>query len=45
MHNRFGKGEILDLDGPVDGKMATIRFEAHGEKRLLLKFAKLEILG
>lgn len=43
-HARFGTGEILEIDGPSDGKIATIRFAQHGDKRLLLKFAKLRIL-
>ena len=43
-HNRFGKGQIIDLEGKGSNKKALIRFENGGEKRLLLKFAKLKNL-
>jgi DNA helicase II / ATP-dependent DNA helicase PcrA len=42
-HARFGNGEIQQIDGEGANKMASIFFEGVGEKRLLLKFAKLEI--
>lgn len=40
MHDRFGKGKVLTVE---DGK-ATVFFPSHGQKQLLLQFAKLEIL-
>jgi DNA helicase-2/ATP-dependent DNA helicase PcrA len=42
MHERFGKGEVLNLDG-VDDKKAEIKFDVGGIKKLLLRFAKLDI--
>ncbi|MBV7440839.1 UvrD-helicase domain-containing protein [Weeksellaceae bacterium TAE3-ERU29] len=45
LHDRFGKGEVKSLEGTPGDEKATIRFENSGEKRLLLKFAKLRILG
>jgi DNA helicase-2/ATP-dependent DNA helicase PcrA len=45
MHERFGKGEILSLEGHGADKKAEIRFEVGGIKKLLLRFAKLEIIG
>ena len=45
LHDRFGKGEVKALEGTPGDEKATIRFENSGEKRLLLKFAKLRILG
>ena len=39
-HIRFGKGKILDI---TDEGVANIKFE-DGEKRIILKFAKLEIV-
>ena len=40
-HNRFGFGEILEISGnPADLK-AKIRFDDHGEKILILKYAKI----
>ncbi|CAG5086228.1 ATP-dependent helicase [Parvicella tangerina] len=40
MHDRFGKGKVLTVE---DGK-ATVFFPSHGQKQLLLQFAKLEVL-
>ncbi len=40
-HNRFGFGTILELSGRAPEMKARIRFDAHGEKLLLLKYAKL----
>lgn len=45
MHERFGKGEIINLEGAGADKKAEIRFEVGGIKKLLLRFAKLDILG
>ncbi len=41
MHDRFGKGKVLTVE---DGK-ATVFFPSHGQKQLLLQFAKLDIIG
>ena len=43
-HLRFGKGEVTDVEGTEPNRKATIKFDAVGEKQLLLKFAKLRIL-
>ena len=45
MHERFGKGEIVSLEGAGADKKAEIRFEVGGIKKLLLRFAKLDIIG
>ena len=45
VHNRFGRGEILHIEGTGDGTKATVRFENVGTKQLLLKFAKFEVMG
>jgi DNA helicase-2/ATP-dependent DNA helicase PcrA len=45
MHERFGKGQIKNLEGIGADKKAEIQFEVGGIKKLLLKFAKLEVLG
>ncbi len=44
-HNRFGLGTILELSGRAPEMKAKIRFDAHGEKLLLLKYAKLRPLA
>ena len=45
MHERFGKGEILNIEGVGGDKKAEIRFDIGGIKKLLLRFAKLQVLG
>ena len=42
-HNRFGPGEILDITGTVPELKARVRFDAYGEKLLLLKYAKMRL--
>lgn len=44
MHERFGKGKVLKIDGTGDDKKATIFFPNEGSKTLLMKFAKLEVV-
>lgn len=44
-HNRFGKGKVLDVDGVGADAKAEIQFENGGLKRLILRFAKLDILS
>jgi len=45
MHERFGKGEVINLEGIGADKKAEIRFEVGGIKKLLLRFAKLDVIG
>jgi DNA helicase II / ATP-dependent DNA helicase PcrA len=45
VHERFGKGEILNLEGSGADKKAEIRFDVGGIKKLLLRFAKLNVIG
>ncbi|UOX33197.1 UvrD-helicase domain-containing protein [Flavobacterium sediminilitoris] len=45
MHERFGKGEIISIEGVGADRKAEIRFDVGGLKKLLLKFAKLEVIG
>jgi DNA helicase-2/ATP-dependent DNA helicase PcrA len=45
MHERFGKGEVLSLEGVGADKKAEIRFEVGGIKKLLLRFARLDVIG
>jgi DNA helicase-2/ATP-dependent DNA helicase PcrA len=44
-HIRFGKGKILNIEGQAPNAKATVKFDNAGIKQLLLKFAKLKILG
>lgn len=43
-HSKFGKGKVLQLEGDAPNTMATIYFPSAGQKKLILKFAKLTIL-
>lgn len=45
MHERFGKGEILNLEGVGADRKAEIKFDVGGIKKLLLRFAKLDVIG
>jgi DNA helicase-2/ATP-dependent DNA helicase PcrA len=40
-HNRFGYGQILEISGNVTDLKAKILFDEHGEKILILKYAKI----
>ncbi len=44
-HAKFGKGEVLSLDGFGANQKAEIQFASFGVKKLLLQFAKLVIIG
>jgi DNA helicase-2/ATP-dependent DNA helicase PcrA len=43
-HDRFGMGKVAQLEGNFPNTKATVVFEVVGQKQLLLKFAKLEIV-
>ncbi len=43
-HQRFGVGNVLDIEGNKPNIIATIAFKDIGQKRILLRFAKLQIL-
>ena len=45
MHAKFGKGKVVALEGSAPNEKATVFFPSVGQKQLLLKFAKLEVLG
>ncbi len=44
-HAKFGLGEIVKIEGTDPNKKARVNFEIVGEKQLLLKFAKLQIIS
>ncbi|MEW6363174.1 MAG: UvrD-helicase domain-containing protein [Acidobacteriota bacterium] len=41
-HATFGQGTVLSVEGKGESAMATVRFDQHGVKRMVLKYAKLE---
>ena len=44
-HQRFGTGEVLKIEGKGADLKAEIKFSTAGVKKLLLRFAKLEIIS
>ena len=44
-HIRFGNGKVLKIEGSGADTKAEINFENGGVKKLLLRFAKLEVIG
>jgi DNA helicase-2/ATP-dependent DNA helicase PcrA len=44
-HIRFGNGEVVNIEGRGADIKAEINFENGGVKKLLLRFAKLKIIG
>ena len=48
LHLKFGEGQVIAVDGNRDKRMATIVFEnleTEKQKRIMLKFAKLQVMG
>ncbi len=44
-HERFGKGKITRIEGEAPNQKATVFFPSAGQKQLLLKFAKLQVIS
>lgn len=44
-HPKFGKGKVMVVEGNGPNKKATVFFNGVGQKSLLLRFAKLKIIG
>lgn len=44
MHERFGKGKVLKIEGKAPDLKATVFFPSTGQKQLLLRFAKLTVV-
>ena len=43
-HEKFGEGKVVSIEGSGANKIATIFFGQFGNKKIMLKFAKLKIL-
>lgn len=43
IHELFGKGKVVQVDGEGPNKKATVFFQGVGQKQLLLKFARLKL--
>ena len=44
IHNRFGKGKVIETEGEGADKKAEVKFGSSGVKRILLKFAKYKLI-
>jgi len=44
-HQKFGFGEVIKMEGSAHNPVATIRFDANGEKKIMLNYAKLMIIN
>ena len=44
-HSMYGAGTVKDLTHSAYGKQAVVQFDGSGEKKLILKYARLEKLG
>lgn len=45
LHERFGAGKVLQVEGTLPNAKATVFFQSSGQKMLLLKFARLKIVN
>jgi len=44
-HTRFGRGKVVKIEGAGNDRKAEIMFDKGDIKKLLLRFAKLEVIG
>ena len=44
-HDRFGIGEVITMEGQFPNNKATVLFENGEKKQLLIRFARIKILG
>ncbi len=44
-HDKFGNGKVIAMEGNFPNLKATIMFDIAGQKQVLLKYAKLKVVG
>ena len=44
IHEKFNNGKVISVEGGGENRIATIFFEGVGNKKIMLKFAKLQII-
>ncbi len=44
LHEKFGKGKVISIEGKDPNVKATVFFPSEGQKQLLLRFAKLTVI-
>ncbi|HHV00297.1 MAG TPA: ATP-dependent DNA helicase PcrA, partial [Bacteroidales bacterium] len=42
VHERFGEGEVISVEGESPNTTALVNFKSSGTRKLLLRFAKLK---
>jgi DNA helicase-2/ATP-dependent DNA helicase PcrA len=45
LHEKFGEGKVISIEGVGANKIATIQFGSFGLKKIMLKFARVQILN
>lgn len=45
VHERFGKGKVTSIEGGATNKVATIAFDEAGQKKIMLNYSKLLVIG
>jgi DNA helicase-2/ATP-dependent DNA helicase PcrA len=43
-HQKFGFGEVIQMEGSAHNPIATVKFDTNGEKKIMLNYARLRIL-
>ena len=44
LHERFGRGRIIDIESDPTGDRMVVAFSGGDQKKLMLKFARFRIL-
>jgi len=44
-HQKFGFGDVIKMEGSAHNPIATVKFDLNGEKKIMLNYAKLRIVG
>lgn len=44
-HQKFGFGQVTKMEGSAHNPIATVLFKQNGEKKIMLNYAKLRIVG
>lgn len=44
-HQKFGFGEVIKVEGSAQNPVALVKFNLNGEKKIMLNYAKLQIIG
>lgn len=45
LHEKFGEGKVISIEGVGANKIATIQFQGFGLKKIMLKFARVKIIN